>query len=348
MKLTCAAALTASAAVPETMTALVATSATQKSLKTFPTPQLGDLHKKFTNLPESCEVLVQVGCSSINPADGYVSGPFPQVMGSDLAGTVVEVQDSCKRLKVGDKVWADIGAVTSSGKENGAYAPFAVALETQLGPMPANLGVKEACSLPKVALTSYKALVWYGGAPYTASNGTVVVLGGSGGTGTTGIQLAKALGATRIITTTSTANIDYVKSLGATEAIDYHQQNWYDVLKDGEVDVVYDCVGEAGTGDQAMPKLKSGGYYVTLRGVLPKKPRADVHSNGFINSDTNLDNLEVLEAIRTIVEADQLRMPTLKEYPLSQILAAFDESSAGHVVGKLVIDVPAPQETEVV
>jgi len=93
-------------------------------------PELGDLHKTRSGLPDSCEVLVNVKYSSINPADRSSPGPYPQVMGSDLAGTVVAVEDSCKRLKVGDRVWADIGAVTSPGKENGAFAPIAVALET--------------------------------------------------------------------------------------------------------------------------------------------------------------------------------------------------------------------------
>ncbi|CAE8651834.1 unnamed protein product [Polarella glacialis] len=274
-------------------------------------------------------------------------------MGSDLAGTVLAVEDSCSRLKVGDQVWADIGAVVrfgstgggmSKGKENGAYATVAVALESQLGPMPANLGFLEAASLPKVALTSYKALLWYGGAPYSRGNGTVLVLGGSGGTGTTGIQLAKALGASAVITTTSAANAEYVSSLGATHAIDYHSHNWFDVLADSSVDVIYDCVGEAGTGDLAMTKLKSGGFYVTLRSALPSpsKVRSDVTSTAFINSDTNLENLAELEALRRLVEAEQLRMPRVKPFDLSEVLVAFNESRAGRVVGKLVLVLPEP------
>ena len=56
----------------------------------------------------------------------------------------------------------------------------------------------------------YKALVWYAGAPWSEdANKTVLVLGGSGGTGSAGIQLAKAFGASRIATTTSAANFDY-------------------------------------------------------------------------------------------------------------------------------------------
>jgi NADPH2:quinone reductase len=74
----------------------------------------------------------------------------------------------------------------------------------------------------------------------------VLVLGGSGGTGTTGIQLAKAFGAGQVTTTTSADNFDYVKLIGADVAIDYKTANWWDpsVVADDSIDVVYDCVGQ--------------------------------------------------------------------------------------------------------
>lgn len=328
--------------VPTEMEALVAKSIFSKKLETaYPTPKLGDLHKKFTDLPDSCEVLLAVEGSSVNPCDRSAGGPFPEVMGSDMAGKVIAVEPTCKRLQVGDKVWADIGAnAKPSGKENGAYAQVAVALETQLGFMPKNIEAKEAAALAKVSLTSIKALKWYGGAPYTATNGTVVVLGGSGGTGTSGIQLAKALGASKVITTTSSANADYCKKLGADQVIDYHSQNWWEVLEDKSVDVIYDTVGQSGTGDYAMQKIKSGGFFVTIAGGLPSKPRSDVKSGRFINSDTNLDNVDLLDELKGYVEADKLRMPSIKSYDLKDVLSAFKESAAGHVVGKIGITVP--------
>ena len=110
-----------------------------------------------------------------------------------------------------------------STKELGAYAEYAVAIESQLGIMPPNLGWNEAGSLPKVALTSFKALAWYaggemGGTTNTWIKGkTVLVLGGSGGTGTAGIQLAKAMGAAKVITTAGAGNAAYCMALGADE-----------------------------------------------------------------------------------------------------------------------------------
>ena len=94
------------------------------------------------------------------------------------------------------------------------------------------------------------------------------------GTGTTGIQLAKAFGATgTLITTTSADNFDYCKALGATRAIDYKTVNWWDqgVVDDDSLDVIYDTVGQEGTGDRAMAKLKTGGFYITIAGALASK-----------------------------------------------------------------------------
>ncbi|CAE7447568.1 AOR, partial [Symbiodinium necroappetens] len=266
-------------------------------------------------------------------------------MGSDIVAVVEAVQPSCRRLNVGDRVWADIGAVVETtkgrkGKENGAFAPFAVALESQLGAMPKNVSVLEAAALPKVSLTSYKALKWYGGAPY-GQDVTVLILGGSGGCGSTGIQLAKAWGATTIITTTSVANELYVRRLGADRVIDYTTQNWWEVLSEGTVDVVYDTAGEAGTGDRAMALLRQGGYFVTIAGALPQKPRADIRSSTFINSATNLQNFQLLDELRDLVDRGHLRMPELQTFQLADILKAFDASAAHHVRGKLVIQMPA-------
>lgn len=59
----------------------------------------------------------------------------------------------------------------------------------------------------------------------------------------------------------------------------------------------------------------------------------------FINSDTNLDNFELLDALSGLATAGHLEMPRLKSYTLDEVPAAFAESATGQVVGKLVINV---------
>jgi NADPH:quinone reductase-like Zn-dependent oxidoreductase len=146
------------------------------------------------------------------------------------------------------------------GGELGAYAEYAVADESQVALKPPTLSFVEAASLPLATLTSYQALV-KAGAPWSG-NKTVLVTSGSGGTGFVGIQLAKALGATKVISVTSADNFPFVKECGADEIYDYTKGDVFSKLADDSVDIVYDNYGAKGTADKAMPKMRAGGREV--------------------------------------------------------------------------------------
>ena len=350
---------TTALALPSTMRAYVATATafgrTSKSLfqPTFPLPALGDLHAAYSDLPSpACEVLIKVAASSINPSDvapGIASSLLPHVMGSDVAGTVVSLSNATHcRVQLGDRVYGDIGANTNTHtspsektKELGAYAEYTLALDTQLAVIPSLLSFQEAASLPKVALTSLKAIAIYGGGRNSSFRGSnVLILGGSGGTGSTGIQLAKYFGAANITTTTSGANTDYCTALGATRVVDYHTTNWWNasVTQDNAFDLVYDTVGEMGTGDRAMRVVKPGGYYVTITGQLAKHVKPGVRQSMFINSDTNLNSGALMNELASISEMNALRMLRLSSpYALEDIAKGFAASETGHVVGKVVV-----------
>lgn len=344
--------------LPSTMRAFVRKNpgnpASQQFVSDAAVPQLGDLHRLYQvdDANCTCEVLLRVYGSSVNPSDitPTVAGAPDHVLGSDVAGKVVALSDdgSCTgRIAVGDVVWGDIGANTrtkQSGaktKELGGYGEYAVAFEAQLGVAPTKtISWQQAAVLPKVALTSYKALVWYTGAPSWPKETVVLVLGGSGGTGSVGIQLARHFGAAQIITTTSAANFEYCKKLGATRLINYHTTDWWTALAENSVDVIYDTVGQTGTGDRAMALIRTGGAasYVTITGALASHAKPGVRQNMFINSDTNLDNHGLLDALSAIVNAGNLSMSRINAtFPLEQIPAAFQLSKTGHVDGKILV-----------
>ena len=89
-----------------------------------------------------------------------------------------------------------------------------------------------------------------------------------------------------------------MKSLGADIAIDYRTQNWTDLVSDGSVDFVYDTVGAKGTGDQVVPKLKSGGYFVTLEAAGAKRSRT---SRQYTSIDAFLPSLAGIRSPRAVV-----------------------------------------------
>eukprot|EP00947_MAST-08B_sp_MAST-8B-sp1_P002032 g2032.t1 len=286
-------------------------------------------------------VLVRVNQSSVNPSDvDLVVGRAAKLvgtLGADFSGTVVEVGLLCSGFKVGDLVW---------GVTKGAYAEYQIAVCHITGKLPPSSGSHEESNilravgtLPEVGMTSAEALK-KAGAPWDrAKNLTVVVTSGSGGTGFVGIQLAKAYGAGTVVTATSgAANEAFVKRLGADIVVDYKASDVFSALGNDTVDIVYDNYGAPGTADRAMPKLRAGGTFIFLpgkNGALSKHPKPGVRQINYglmVPSKDTLDELLALYLNKSLV-------PHVEHaYPLSNVSGAFAESSSGHVVGKLAID----------
>jgi NADPH:quinone reductase-like Zn-dependent oxidoreductase len=321
-----------------------------------------------------CQVLIEVAYSSVSPSDVHPTMAetdwYPKAMGSDAAGCIRAIRprnatgsalDSggC-RFGVGDCVFGDIGSNThvaqaggggAKTKELGGYSQFAVAFDSQIARIPAGMSLKEAGSLPKVALTSLKALTWYAGYPDARGPGSrILILGGSSATGLVALQLARLWRASNITTTTSTANFDLVRSLGATNAIDYRFDDWWEdrVIPPRSFDVVYDCVSEGAgvpTGDRAVAKLRPGGAYVTIVGALARGPLPpNVSQHMFINSDTNLNSVQLLEEVARL----GVRMPVFDStFSLRTLAQGFARSASGRAVGKVSVQVPPPSVQQV-
>jgi len=309
--------------------------------------------------PGHGEVLVEVHTSNINPVDHKIvemAGLFwsyPHKLGSDLAGVVVSVGTGCERLKVGDQVWGEATTLLEAVSTGGTYAQYATISESILGLKPKSLSMAEAGSLPMVSLTGYEALSWAaGGGHFKSDNVTVLVLGGTGGTGHVGIQMAKAMGAKEVITTCSGSHAEFVKSLGADRVIDYHKDNYYDVLAAKSVDVVYDCVGQSGTGDHAYPIIKENGHFVTLLmtalpSIAAKVKRWDVNTYA-PTCVGGCSQYQRINAVSEMVEAGKLKVSIDVTYDLEDIVKAYNHSIAGHTTGKISLRIKPDSDTVVV
>jgi len=237
----------------------------------------------------------------------------------------------CTRLAVGDAVWGILGK---------ALADYTVHDEKAVGLKPSSLDAVAAGTIPEVGLSSLFCLKRTG-APWAKKNLTVVVTSGSGGTGFMGIQLAKAMGATEVITTCSAKHGDFVRSMGADRVIDYHTQNYWEVLAKKSVDVVYDCVGLKGTGDHSYPLLKQKGKFISL--LTDSRPsvstiakRLDVKSY-FPLCVGSCSNYDRIDKVAALVEAGKLKVHIDTVYALEDIAKAFNQSIGGHTTGKVVV-----------
>ena len=221
-------------------------------LADMPMPQPGDN-----------DVLVQIHAASVNPVDFKIRDGklklvlryrLPIILGSDLAGVVVEVGDSVRGFKVGDEVYARVDK-----DRIGTFAEFIAVREESVALKPDSLSMEEAASIPLVALTAWQALIDRGG---LKAGQKVLIHAGSGGVGTMAIQLAKHLGAF-VATTTSTTNVQWVTKLGADVVVDYKTQDYATRLKD--YDLVLDTLGGSVT-EASLPVLKPGGKLISISG----------------------------------------------------------------------------------
>lgn len=196
--------------------------------------------------PGENEIVVKNGAVAINPLDWFKQAAgnvmfswikYPFVMGSDLAGEVVEVGKGVTRFKVGDRVLGHaIGMDPKSNKSSeGAFQEYTVIRTNMASPIPSSMSYEDACVLPLGLSTAACGLFQkdYLALPYpTVSakpNGkTVLVWGGSSSVGSNAIQIAVASGH-EVITTASPKNFNYVRSLGAAEVFDYRSPT---VVKD--------------------------------------------------------------------------------------------------------------------
>jgi NADPH:quinone reductase len=191
------------------------------------------------------ELLIRVSASGVNRPDVLQRmGHYPvpagasDVPGLEVAG-VIESGDAAALtaagLKIGDRVCALVAG--------GGYAQYCVAPVQQCLPVPAGLSDVEAASLPETFFTVWSNV--FDRARLQAGE-TLLVQGGSSGIGVTAIQMAKAMGASVIVTAGSDDKCAACVSLGADHAINYKTHDFAAEamrLTDGKgVDVVLDMV----------------------------------------------------------------------------------------------------------
>jgi NADPH2:quinone reductase len=173
----------------------------------------------------SGEALIRVAASGVNRPDVLQrKGLYPvppgasDIPGLEVAGTIVD-GDRAALAAAGLAVGARVCALVAGG----GYAELCVAPIAQCLPSPANLSDVEAASLPETFFTVWSNVF---DRARLQRGETLLVHGGSSGIGVTAIQLAKAWGATVIVTVGSADKADACRALGADHAIDYKSQDF--------------------------------------------------------------------------------------------------------------------------
>jgi NADPH2:quinone reductase len=191
------------------------------------------------------ELLIRVAASGVNRPDVLQrKGHYPVPPGaSDLPGLEVAGEivsgDAAALAEAGFKIGDRVCALVAGG----GYAELCVAPVAQCLPVPKGWSDAEAASLPETFFTVWSNVFERG---RLQKGETLLIQGGSSGIGVTAIQIAKALGATVIVTAGSDDKCEACKALGADHAINYRTSDFAEEAKKltgGKgVDVILDMV----------------------------------------------------------------------------------------------------------
>ena len=318
--------------------------------------------------PGKNEVLIRVTSSSVNPIDYRIADSHSHFManrgkfvGQDVAGTVVAVGKNVVHIHNGDKVygWGSGYAQYATCVANQVYRIPNQMLSTQPETVSSDtLPLERFGVIPCAAVTAHQILRKHWLDKPNIQVKSLLVIGGSGGVGTSLIQIARALGGPemRIYAICSNKNMDYCKQIGASETIDYTVRD-FDLSKTipiHSVDLIVDTVSGTPEGTDyvhtgGMFLLKQSGKYVVLNskstmdhfratltrflGLNFQKPRYDLHLTKKAHSDKDL------ESIAQLVNQGKFKPHISEEVPLTEtnIRRAINTIKQRHVRGKIMI-----------
>ena len=306
------------------------------------------------------ELLIKVGAVSLNFRDkAIIDGIYepemvqtPLIPVSDTAGTIVSIGSEVTRFKVGDRVishlyshWID-GAPAPDEPAHclgmpypGGLAEYMI-LEAESAVLaPTSLSDEEASTLPIAALTAWFSLVTYG----NLKAGETVVIQGTGGVSIFGLQIAHALGARVIVTTSSDAKGEMARKLGADEIINYvTTPDWaaeVQKLTNGKgADQLLEVVGGEGLNDSVQATKVTG--QIAVIGFLAGQT-TNLNLMPVIFKQTRIQGIAVghlraFEEMNKAFDAYQIKPVIEKVYSFEEAVQAYEHLAKG-AFGKIVI-----------
>jgi putative PIG3 family NAD(P)H quinone oxidoreductase len=323
----------------------------------------------LTDLPDphpgAGEVRIRVAAAALNRADLLQrDGRYPpppgasDVLGLEAAGVIESVGAGVDPARVGERVCALL--------PGGGYAPWVVAPESLLIPVPDRLTLTEAAGIPEVFLTAHSALFWEGRA---VPNEVVLIHAAASGVGTAAIQLARRAGLRVLATAGGPHKTAACRALGAELAVDRHTEDFATAIQahlgdtprhvgpggrytPGGVNVIIDMVGR----DYFERNLA----LLAIRGRLvfvAAQSGANVPLSIYDLTSKRLELIGATLRARSVPEKTALTRDFLarfgddlttgaihpvidRVYPFADVAGAHDRMAANENVGKIILELP--------
>src|SRR5580700_6672739 len=312
------------------------------------------------------QVLVRVHACSLNHLDVWVRKglpgvKLPHILGSDIAGEVVEVGEYVTGFNVGQRVLvapmhfcghcmkclAGLQnqcrefTVLGNAVDGGNCELIAVPAATII-PIPDSLDFNQAASVPLVFVTAWHMLVGLAG---VRPGQTVLVLGASSGVGTSAIQIAKLFHCSVITTAGDETKLERAKALGADHGINHYKQKISEevrrITNKAGVDIVVEHVGAA-TWDESVRSLKTAGTLATCGATTGPNVSLDLRhlfARQLRLLGSYMGTMAELHEVLGHVFAGRLKPVVDRVFPLSEIRAAHEYLEKSQMFGKVVLSV---------
>jgi len=313
-------------------------------------PEVLRLTETDSPVPGEKDLLIKVRATTVNAADCNTRGltyippglgflaklmlgwkkPKVGILGSVLAGEVIEVGTEVTSFKPGDRVYG-------TGPEMAGYAEYAIRPEGgALARIPDGISYEEAAVVPYGALT---ALYFLQEAAGVRKDQKVLINGASGGVGSYAVQLARHFGA-EVTGVCSTDNLDFVKSLGAHHIIDYTVQ---DPAKSVESwDVILDIVVGKTSYRRFRDSLSPEGYYLAVAGGLKdmlQMIRTSLRKGRKVKfgGGTACERKEYLRFLNELMEKGELKPYIDKQFAFEDLVEAHRYTESGTRRGSVAV-----------
>ncbi len=302
-----------------------------------------------TPAPADGEVLIRVAAAGVNYPDIVQRrGLYPpppgasDIPGLEIAGSVVAAGSGVRDIGPGDAVCALVAG--------GGYAEYCTAPARQCLPVPAGRSLVEAAAIPETFFTMWTNL--FDGGRMKAGD-WLLVHGGSGGIGTTGIQLATAFGGHVLTTAGSAEKCQACLGLGAVGAINYREEDFVEAVARATggagVDLVVDMVGAPylarnisvlKTGGRLVQIAVMEGWKAELRLDIVMRKRL-VITGSTLRPRSVAQKGAIAEALRAevwpLIEARGIGPLIYRTFPLREAAAAHRLMESRAHIGKIVL-----------
>jgi NADPH:quinone reductase len=295
--------------------------------------------------PSGRDLLVKVEAVSVNPVDykQRKQATGSKVLGWDASGTVEAVGSQTGLFKPGDAVYY-AGDVTRAGTNS----EYHLVDERIVGRKPKKLDFAQAAAMPLTSITAWEAFY---DRMHIVPGKSMLIIGGAGGVGSIGIQLAKSSNLKVIATASRPESIAWVKELGADQVVNHRENLVSQISK--PVDYIANFSGELDAYWPAMTELIAPqGAMVAIVGNQKPLPMDLVRSKSAtvcwelmftrprFQTPDMIEQHRLLDEVAERLDAGKLRC-TLKETlsPISgaNLKKAHERLESGTMIGKLVL-----------